>query len=119
MAELTSDPYRVLELNFNDKPTDAQIRTAYRKKALLFHPDRNKAPDAAQKFEQVKQASVILLDKDLRKKFDQIYIARAETQKRLDQASADRQAFMKDLELRERQFQQQFEQTFKQASTQA
>jgi len=47
MVEIISDPYLVLGLNFKENPTDQQIRTAYRKKALLFHPDRNKATDAA------------------------------------------------------------------------
>jgi curved DNA-binding protein CbpA len=44
------DPYKALGLNYKDRPTDAQIKTSYRKKALHLHPDRNKAPDANQKF---------------------------------------------------------------------
>ena len=62
----TKDPYFVLGLLYQDRPTDAQIRSAYRKLALKYHPDRNKAADAQSKFEAIKQASVILLSPDLR-----------------------------------------------------
>lgn len=37
------DPYLVLDLNYADQPSDLQIRQAYRKKALIYHPDRNSA----------------------------------------------------------------------------
>jgi molecular chaperone DnaJ len=40
-------------------PRDAtreQIRNAYRRLALLYHPDRNKSPTAQEKFEQISEA---------------------------------------------------------------
>ena len=101
---MTEDPYLVLGLEYSADLTDLQIRTAYRKKALVFHPDRNKAPDAKVKFDQVKQASVILLDPSLRKQYDQIHKAKAETVKRMAEASADRRAFLRDLEQSEKEF---------------
>ena len=52
--------------------SDSKIKTQYRKLALKYHPDRNKAPDARDKFEQIKVASEMLLDKDLRKKYEDL-----------------------------------------------
>jgi len=44
------DPYLVLGLGYADQPSDLQIRQAYRRKALIYHPDRNSAQDAHLKF---------------------------------------------------------------------
>ena len=104
------DPYLTLGLEYSPDLSDLQIRTAYRKKALVLHPDRNKAPDAKTKFDEVKQASVILLDPKLRKQYDAIYIAKAETSKRMKEASADRQAFLRDLERRQKDFEESLKQ---------
>lgn len=47
------------------------IKTAYRKKAALFHPDRNPEPDAAAKFRAVQEAYEVLTDLDRRKAYDE------------------------------------------------
>lgn len=44
----------ILELPLN--PADSELKKAYRRKAMLFHPDRNKSSDAAQKFIEVNKA---------------------------------------------------------------
>jgi hypothetical protein len=49
-------------LGLQDNATPAEIRAAYRKKALEFHPDRCKAPDAAEKFMEVNDAYRALLE---------------------------------------------------------
>lgn len=46
------------------------IKTAYRKKAAQFHPDRNPAPDAAAKFRAVQEAYEVLADSERRKVYD-------------------------------------------------
>ncbi|MBI2275971.1 MAG: J domain-containing protein [Dechloromonas sp.] len=46
------------------------IKTAYRKKAAQFHPDRNPAPDAAAKFRAVQEAYEVLADNERRKVYD-------------------------------------------------
>ena len=47
------------------------IKSAYRKKAAQFHPDRNPEPDAASKFRAVQEAYEVLADLDRRKVYDE------------------------------------------------
>lgn len=53
-----------------DATTD-YIKTAYRKKAAQYHPDRNPAPDASDKFRAVQEAYEVLTDADRRKAYDE------------------------------------------------
>eukprot|EP01114_Cavostelium_apophysatum_P005739 TRINITY_DN1690_c0_g1_i2.p1 TRINITY_DN1690_c0_g1~~TRINITY_DN1690_c0_g1_i2.p1 ORF type:complete len:351 (+),score=112.96 TRINITY_DN1690_c0_g1_i2:336-1388(+) len=56
-----------------DVPNDAnidQIKAAYRKKALQFHPDKCRDPRAADKFKEVNQAFHVLSDVDKRRCYD-------------------------------------------------
>lgn len=45
--------------------TEKDIKTAYRKLALQFHPDRNKDPGAEEKFKKIGTAYSVLIDKVL------------------------------------------------------
>lgn len=47
------------------------IRQAYRKKALQLHPDRNTAPDAADRFRDVQEAYETLADASRRNDYDE------------------------------------------------
>lgn len=51
--------------------SDDEIKKAYRKLALQFHPDRNKSADAAGKFKEVTKAYEVLSDSQKRKTYDQ------------------------------------------------
>jgi len=50
--------------------TEKQIKKAYRKLAMKYHPDRNKAKDAADKFKKIASAYECLSDPQKRKEYD-------------------------------------------------
>jgi molecular chaperone DnaJ len=62
------DFYEVLGVKKDASKDD--IKAAYRKLALQFHPDRNKAPDAEEKFKEISEAYAVLSDDDKRKQYD-------------------------------------------------
>lgn len=63
------DYYEVLGV---DKSVSAQdLKSAYRKKALEFHPDRNKSTEAEAKFKEVNEAYEVLSDQKKRATYDQ------------------------------------------------
>lgn len=51
--------------------TDAEIKAAYRKQALEWHPDRNKSPGASEKFKEINKAYEVLSDSQKRQMYDQ------------------------------------------------
>lgn len=63
------DYYEILGI---DKKSSAkQIKSAYRKMALKYHPDKNKAANAEEKFKEINEAYQILSDGEKKKTYDQ------------------------------------------------
>jgi molecular chaperone DnaJ len=63
-----SDYYQLLNV-----PRDAsedEIKRAYRKAAMEYHPDRNPAPDAEAKFKEIAEAYEVLSDPEQRATYD-------------------------------------------------
>ena len=50
--------------------TEAEIKKAYRKLAMEFHPDRNKSPEAEEQFKEITEAYEVLRDQDQRAAYD-------------------------------------------------
>ena len=65
------DYYEVLGTEKGASADD--IKRAYRRMAMKYHPDRNKGSDAAAaRFKEISEAYAVLNDPEKRKKYDQL-----------------------------------------------
>ena len=64
----TRDYYEVLGVSRN--VNGEEIRKAFRKQALEFHPDRNKSPGAEEQFKEINEAYQVLSDSKKRAQYD-------------------------------------------------
>lgn len=58
-------------LGVSRSATEAEMKSAYRKLALKWHPDKNKEAGAEARFKEINEAYEILSNKDKRAKYDQ------------------------------------------------
>lgn len=63
------DYYEILGLDHSATKDD--IKKAYRKLALKYHPDKNKEKSAEEKFKEISEAYAVLYDDEKRKMYDQ------------------------------------------------
>ncbi|CDW89430.1 dnajc17 protein [Stylonychia lemnae] len=106
VRDLNFCPYEVLGLK-PLTPTNKDVSSAFRKMSLIWHPDRNKAANARDKFEQIKAASLILLSETDRKNYDALYKVRQEAKERMERQGADRKKIIEELLRREKEYQDQ------------
>ncbi|GAB6027861.1 hypothetical protein CHUAL_002079 [Chamberlinius hualienensis] len=69
MPAMGKDYYRILGVSKG--ATDEEIKKAYRKMALRYHPDKNKAAGSEEKFKEIAEAYEVLSDKRKRDIYDQ------------------------------------------------
>eukprot|EP01039_Chlorochromonas_danica_P002157 gene2157-2355_t len=63
-----TDHYTVLGVD--TAASERDIKMSYRKLALQFHPDKNKEPEAEERFKMVSMAYTVLSDKHSRREYD-------------------------------------------------
>lgn len=66
---MAKDFYEILGVSKN--ASEAEIKRAYRKLALQWHPDRNKSPEANDKFKEINKAYEVLADSKKKEVYDQ------------------------------------------------
>lgn len=62
------DYYEILGLSRS--ATQEEVKKAYRRLAFQYHPDRNKSPDAEEKFKEINEAYEVLSDPQKRANYD-------------------------------------------------
>lgn len=67
------DYYKILGVDFD--ADDEDIKRAYRKIALKYHPDKNSSDDATEKFIKATEAYEVLIDPKRREEYDSFYEA--------------------------------------------
>ncbi|CAG4952844.1 unnamed protein product [Colias eurytheme] len=96
------DLYTILDVKLT--ATESEIKKAYRKKALLCHPDKNPDnPKAAETFHELSRALEILTDKAARDAYDKVLRAKEAAKLRHRELDSKRQKLKEDLERRERE----------------
>ncbi|MFX1495831.1 MAG: molecular chaperone DnaJ [Promethearchaeota archaeon] len=62
------DYYKILGVSRDASKND--IKKSYRRLALKYHPDRNKSPEAEEKFKEISEAYAVLSDDEKRSQYD-------------------------------------------------
>jgi DnaJ-class molecular chaperone len=57
-------------LGIEQSASESDIKSAYRRLSLKYHPDRNTSEEAIEKFQEINQANEILSDPEKRKQYD-------------------------------------------------
>jgi hypothetical protein len=81
--------------------SDRDIKQAYKELALVYHPDKNKDPDAARYFLKVKEAYHLLTDPDVTAQYRTFWDTKQSADRQVEQERVQRQRMETDLLKRE------------------
>lgn len=65
------DYYAILEID--EKATQDEVKIAFKRQALKWHPDRNPGVDTTKRMQEINEAYLILKDTEARIRYDQEY----------------------------------------------
>jgi curved DNA-binding protein CbpA len=80
------DYYTLLDIPYDSSLSD--IKIAYRKQAMKWHPDRN-SQDTSYRMQLINEAKLILLDEEAREKYDIEYLKFTQYHKNKDYQEAE------------------------------
>lgn len=83
------DYYSILEISIDS--TQEEIKTAYKKQALKWHPDRNVGIDTTVRMQLINEAHLILRDIEARQRYNIEYQRYKEHQRQEEQKERERQ----------------------------
>lgn len=96
------DFYELLGVQFETSEND--IKRAYRKESIKWHPDKNPDPSAVEKFHALAIARDVLLSPEAKAAYDKARAAKLQKQKQHEMLEGKRRKMKEDLERRESGF---------------
>ena len=72
---MADDFYKILGLSQSASPDE--IKKAFRKKAMKYHPDRNNSEGAEKKFKELNEAYEVLSDPQKKENYENFIISRS------------------------------------------
>lgn len=92
-------------LDLNSDASESEIKRSYRKKALIYHPDKNPDEESMQKFHLLSKIYEILTNSSLKNEYDRIRQIKLSKKIEVEKLSEDTRRFREELERAEQEYQ--------------